>query len=114
MLPKENRLPALEIRNVLRSKERVSSQEFQIVFTKNNRSFSRFAVIVSNSIDKRATIRNRTRRLARESIRRLVSKMILGIDAIFIARQSFANKTQNEVQEHLEKLLTHAGILKNS
>lgn len=58
----------------------------------------RFAFIVSTKVDKRATVRNRIRRLMSESVRLHVSEA-LGIDGIFIGSKQLVGKTQQEVNE---------------
>lgn len=99
MFPKQNRLSGSEIRSVLRSKNRVSSRELQLVFQKNNLSVSRFAVIVGSNIDKRATARNRIKRLIRESIRHLTSKIAPGWDIIILVKMNIAKLPQSQVEK---------------
>lgn len=105
MFPKHNRLPASEIRSVLRSKNRISNKEFQLVFQRNNLPVSRFAVIVSNTIDKRATARNRIKRLIRESIRHLIPRITAPIDCVILVRSKIDDKKQKEVEGLLVRLL---------
>lgn len=110
MFPKPNRLPASEIRSVLRSKSRISSKEFQLIFQKNTLPASRFAVIVSNKIDKRATARNRMKRLVRESIRHLLPQLATPVDYIVFIRSNISDKTQKEVEIALRTLISGAQL----
>lgn len=111
MFPKPHRLPAPEIKNVLRSKNRVSSKELQLIYQKNNVQVSRFAVIVSNKIDKRATARNRAKRLLRESIWHLLPTIIFGWDVIILVRSNTGVDKQKDVEGRLASLLTQARLL---
>lgn len=111
MFPKSNRLPASEIRSVLRSNNRVSVKEFQLSFTKNTLGVSRFAVIVSNKIDKRATARNRIKRLVRESVRHLLPMVQPGWDSVIIARTQTDEEKQKRVEEILQQVFFTAKIL---
>ncbi|MBI3576969.1 ribonuclease P protein component [Candidatus Gottesmanbacteria bacterium] len=110
MFPKANRLPAFEIRSVLRSKNRISSKELQLVFLKNSLGISRFAVIVSKSIDKRATARNRIKRLIRESIRHLLPQIASGWDCVIAARTNMSEHKQGEVENIIKDLLMKARL----
>lgn len=64
----------------------------------------RFAFIVSTKIDKRATARNRMRRIMSESVRHLIST-IQPIDGIFIAKKNFAGFPQTEIEKIVRALL---------
>ncbi len=64
----------------------------------------RFAFIVSTKIDKRATVRNRMRRVLSESVRHLLPT-IAPIDGIFIAKKNFADLPQTDVEKIVSALL---------
>ncbi len=111
MFPARNRLPSPEIKFVLRSRNRVSAKEFQIIFDKNNLSVSRFAVIVSTKIDKHAVVRNRMKRLVRESIRHLIPNIATGWDCVVMAKMNFEDQKQSGVEKILQVLLLQARLL---
>lgn len=95
MLPKPNRLPSFEIKSVMRRGRSISSDWLQLIFRRREEreinfattSPSRFAVIVPMSVDKRATARNRIRRLVRESVRLLLPKIASGWDGVFMMKK---------------------------
>mgnify|MGYP001600061694 CR=1 FL=1 len=87
MLPAPHRLPAPFIRDISRTGKRVHEGSLQMVIKKNTLDVSRFAVVVAVSFDKRATARNRARRLVRESLRILLPALPSGWDAIFFVRK---------------------------
>ncbi len=111
MFSKPNRLPSSEIKSVLRSRTRVSSRELQLIFQKNNLPASRFAVIVSKTIDKRSTARNRIKRLIRESIRHVLPKVTPGWDGVVMAKMNVAQQKQPGVEKIIEMLLGRAGLI---
>jgi ribonuclease P protein component len=111
MFPAPNRLPSSEIKTVLRSRNRVSGKELQIIFDKSNLLASRFAVIVSTKIDKRATARNRIKRLVRESVRHILPQIAPGWDCVVMARANFADQKQPGVEKTIQMLLHQAGLI---
>jgi ribonuclease P protein component len=104
MLSLPNRLPKNEIPLLLRRGTHVQNDYIELVYKKRNAvppkagDNSRFAFIVSTKIDKRATARNRMRRVLSESIRHLLSTTP-PIDGIFIAKKNFAELAQAEVEQ---------------
>jgi len=104
MMPRINRLPSSEISRVMRYGKRIPGDFFQIIEQKNEVDVSRFAIIVSTKIDKRATRRNRMRRLLSESIRHLLPRLTISLDRIVIVRKDFSTLREPEV----EKMVAHA------
>ncbi|OGG29557.1 ribonuclease P protein component [Candidatus Gottesmanbacteria bacterium RIFCSPLOWO2_01_FULL_46_21] len=107
MLPKTNRLPSFEIRNVLQNGTRLSNTSMHVVFLPNHEKFSRFAFIVSTRVDKRATARNRIKRLMREAVRMILSQTQGNTDAILIAKSI----RETEIAKNVEELLRRANLL---
>ncbi len=97
MLPSPHRLAAPLIRDISRTGRRVYEGSLQMVIKKNSLDISRFAVVVAVSFDKRATARNRARRLVRESLRKLLPDLPGGWDAIFFVRKGLPD-SQGEVE----------------
>jgi ribonuclease P protein component len=73
----------------------------------------RFAFIVSTKIDKRATVRNRIRRVMSESVRLLLPAITKPVDCVFVARRDLSTLTIAEVQKIVTDLLQKAGVLNN-
>lgn len=103
MLPKPNRLPSFEIRNVLRRGKRIANASMQVVFLPNQINVSRFAFVVSTNIDKRATKRNRIKRLMRETVHAVLPQIRRTIDAILIARSTEEPEIARSVDELFHK-----------
>lgn len=105
MLPKENRLPLR--REFLRVKERgrlIPGKFFSLIVASRKDSHpSRFAFIISKKIHKKATRRNRIRRLLVESIRSLLPKIKSGQDCVFLVKKSILDKELSVLKKEVEK-----------
>lgn len=97
--------------NLLHSGKRISTQQFQLVIKKTNLPTSRFAFVVSTKIDKRATARNRMKRLLREAISHRLNEIPGGWDAVFFVRKNISALTQLEAEASVVSLLKTATIL---
>lgn len=85
MLPSKNRLHKnKEIKRVLRGGKSFFTLPLRLKFVKNQLSFSRFAIIISNKVSKKATQRNRLKRQISEIIRLNLEKIRPGFDFVFI------------------------------
>ena len=77
---------------------------------KNNMSYNRTAFLASRKVGK-SVVRNRARRLMKESYRELKEYQSLGYDIIFIARKTICNKKCGDVKKSMEAAMKKAGIL---
>jgi ribonuclease P protein component len=109
MLPPPNRLPKQEIKEVTARGARVVIDELTLRYKKTNGQ-PRFVFVVSTKIDKRATKRNRIRRILSESVRSLLPR-IVSIDGVFIVRENIAARSQKDAEELLIKILTAANLI---
>jgi ribonuclease P protein component len=105
MLSQPHRLPAFEISRVMRTGKRTTGNGIVIISLKNETNVSRFAFIVSTKIDKRATVRNRIRRVMSESVRLILSSITKSIDYVVIARRDLTGLDQKEVGKRIENVL---------
>ncbi|KKW10896.1 MAG: Ribonuclease P protein component [Candidatus Gottesmanbacteria bacterium GW2011_GWB1_49_7] len=87
MLPSIHRLPKQEIPGVLRYGARVTDENIVLRYKKTKQT-PRFAFVVSTKVDKRATARNRMRRVLSESVR-LVIDGIAPCDGVFTVKKPF-------------------------
>lgn len=109
MLPSSHRLPRNEVNRVLRHGYHIREDGVELVYKKVGTT-QRFAFIVSKKIDKRATVRNRIRRMMSESVRHLLAG-INPCDAIIIAKADLSELTQTDVQKMVGAVLRKAGLL---
>jgi len=98
MFPKLNRLPHEAFTRVFQTGKRLKDENFKIVFVPNNLKICHFAVQVGVKIDKRATQRNRMKRLIREAIRKLLPDIKNGFDIVIIAQKNFSEKKEQEIE----------------
>lgn len=82
-----------------------------LVIMANGRPDSRFAFSASKQIGK-ATVRNRAKRLMRESARRLQNQMKGGWDCLFIARRGAPEASMAQIEAAMNQILDRAQVLK--
>lgn len=83
MLAQKYRLvKRLDFDLVFKNGKKAFNRLFFVRFAPNNLENSRFAVVISNKISKKATVRNRLRRQVREIIRLNLDKFEQNTDAI--------------------------------
>jgi len=81
---------------------RVESPLFRLVWLKNNLACSRFAFVVSRAVSKRAVIRNRLRRRAREWYRKQGEPFQAPVDLAIIFKKEAASATRATLYEELK------------
>lgn len=74
---------------------------------------NRFGIVVSKKIDKRAVIRNKIKRIFRDTLFRLNRSMMPGHDILFIVKTEILNKSKEEIQLAIESALEKAGLIKD-
>ncbi len=79
----------------------------QFIFLPNKDNAPRFAFVVAISVDKRATKRNRVKRLLREAAQRLLPQIHGNIDVVLIAR----SKNEEQIDRSVGELFGRAGLL---
>lgn len=86
-------------------------REMGIKWIKNDLSISRFAIIVSLKIDKKATVRNKIKRRIRTIIFQNLKTMKSGFDIMILTNPEIKNLNYWEIKEKLEGLLKKAQLL---
>lgn len=108
MFKKENRLVSgIKFNNYCLS----TSPQFILKEKRNKLSVNRFGIVVSKKIDKRAVGRNKIKRFLRTALMNLFGKMSAGHDILIIVKKGILNKTKEENQLTIEKVLEKAGII---
>lgn len=80
---------------------------------KNGLKYNRLGYLASKKVGN-SVVRNRARRLMRESYRQTESKLQQGYDLIFIARNGIQKVKCNDVCRCMRSLFKKAGIFKDS
>jgi len=88
MLPSANRLHKEDIDEVFRKGKPLFVMDIGVRFQKNNLKVTRFAFLIAKKYAKKASNRNRFKRLARETTRLLQKKWPEGYNiVVFVARK---------------------------
>lgn len=64
---------------------------------------SRFGVVVSNKITKKAVLKNRAKRLVREAVRRLLQEQQIpqGLDVVLLGKKEILSSDYHKIEERL-------------
>jgi ribonuclease P protein component len=96
MLPKIFRLPHQDTKALFKNGAKFYYPEMQIICRKKGGD-SQMAVLVPVSVCKKATERNRIKRLVREFFRHQAGKLAIPVNIIIIVRRNLAKLKQNQV-----------------
>ena len=117
MLPRKNRLSLrTELHRIQKEGKIYHSPFFGLLVNKRSeikdqRLESRFGLIVSKKVHKRAVKRNRVKRLLRESVRLLLPKVKPGFDAVFLTKKKILEEDFSAVSQTVSRVFEEAGIL---
>lgn len=103
-LAKKYRLPKKDIDRIFKQGKTVRSSFFFIRFLKNEVNRLQVAVIVPNKVLKKATARNRVKRIFTETIRsgQFLKK---SFDMVVVATASIVEKQSKEIKRELEQTI---------
>jgi ribonuclease P protein component len=102
------RLTTQKIPLVLRSRDSFNAEGFRIKRTlTKDKGFISLAVIISKKVDKRATTRNRIRRIFKAAMLNLYNNGVIqdGEYAILISDGSLANLKTDDIEKKIEEVL---------
>ena len=80
----------------------IRGAKMSLIFTPNNRGFTRVGVVVSKKVDKRATVRNRIRRRVYEVVRLNFEMVPKKMDYLFVV---YAKDVERMKFQELEKMI---------
>jgi len=115
MLPKKNRLDLKEeLLKIKKNGRIIGGWLFNFLFQKTAADFESpaFAFVVSKKIDKRATKRNRVKRLLSDAVRNFLPQIQPGIKGVFLAKKEILGKSFAEVKEEVEKVFKKENLFK--
>lgn len=113
MLPARNRLTKKkDFENIKESGNSFFSALFRIRILPNKLKSSRFAIVISNKVSKKATVRNRLKRQLREILRLNLAKFKCGFDIVLIVNNKALAKSYQELEVEVLRVLTKAKIVK--
>lgn len=113
MLPRKHRLPLrTDLVRVQEKGKLFQGRLFSLLVAKRKKlETSRFGFIISTKIHKKATKRNRARRLLVEAIRNLLPKIKPGFDCVFLAKKTIIGKELREIKKEVEQLFKKGRLL---
>ncbi|MFZ5534696.1 MAG: ribonuclease P protein component [Patescibacteria group bacterium] len=108
MLPQSLRVPSRLILPLLRRGKKIREGSLELVFERTSAK-SAFACIVPVKVDKRATKRNRMKRLVREAVALLLPEITVDFIGIIVVRGKIPDM-QQEVVSLVRNALIKAGL----
>lgn len=97
MLSKRFRIPSKEIRLIVGKSPRYSAKYFTAVVSDSDKPS--FAVVVSNKIDKRATVRNAIKRRMKEALSKNLEKLNHKKIIFFVKKEIKETNLENLIKE---------------
>jgi ribonuclease P protein component len=98
-----------EYQQVFRTPCRSTDETFLVIARKNGLDYARLGLIISKKWVKQAVVRNRLKRLARESFRKN-QQLLKGMDVVVLTNKrpgQLINKAINDsLQKHWQRLVT--------
>lgn len=112
MLPLINRLPAKRIPELLRVGQKFATPLLKAIVQKTETGKPcRLAILIPKRIYKRATARNKTKRLLKERIRHHINCLDPGNDALVVLRKELS-QDNHCLEKEVEDLFKKAGLIK--
>lgn len=114
MLPEQHRLPSPEFHDVLKTGKKAFSANLMLKYRENKLTLSRFGFIVSTKFNKRATARNRAKRLMREAVRLNLRQIKPGYDFIFSMKGGAFELEYPGMEREIKEILLKESLLKST
>ena len=109
MLKKENRLSDIRFKT---KSQNFDSTLFKIKVFSNGGDAIKFAFVVSKKIDKRAVVRNQTKRVLGNAAKSILKKTKNGESIIIFAKTAISFSQEEETRNLLEQVFKKAELLK--
>ncbi|HZE86761.1 MAG TPA: ribonuclease P protein component [Methylomirabilota bacterium] len=109
MLQKQNRLPA---HTKLHHPFSFTTPLFILKVSNNGLQTSRFAFVIRKALDKRATERNRMRRVFRSCIETMLDELKEGKDMLFLLKKGILEMRHEDLYNEVHTFLRERQLLK--
>ncbi len=98
--------------NILKSRNKFFSNNFSIKFYPNYQDISKFSIVVSTKISKKATVRNQLRRRIFEILRLKMPNIKSGYSVMIFAKQGAILLDYENLEQEIFYLLNKSRLLK--
>lgn len=114
MLPREKRLvKGRDFDRAYQKGKRISSATFNISLVSNKTRVTRIGVVVGKKFSKKATERNRTKRVFREAIKAIYKEIYPGLDIVIFVKKTKTQEPKIEnCKTELKKALEKIEVIK--
>lgn len=113
MLAKEYRLTKTkEFENVFDNGKAFFTKILGIKYAKNNLDVTRFGILISAKISKKAVVRNKIKRRLREIIRLHFDKIKQGYDIVVLTRSGIKESDYEKLERDMGYAMSRANLLK--
>ena len=109
MLQKQYRLPAA---TRLKNPRSFNTPAFFLKVSPNDLEISRFGFVVRKAVDKRATARNRIKRVLRSCIEEMLDEFLPGQDLLFMLKGSILEMKRQDLYNEVHTLFKEKQLLK--
>ena len=116
MLTKKRRLTKKEIQNVKDKGAFLGTPFFSLLYIEPKKSgsvSSKFAFVLSKKVSKKATERNRTKRILAGSVRSLTKKIQEGYLVLFLIKKRAIGEDRQVILETISNAFSKIGLLEN-
>ncbi|MFH2063354.1 MAG: ribonuclease P protein component [bacterium] len=112
MIPKQNRLLTKKDFSRLFSKGRIfHGRGLSAKVAPNGLQLTRFGLVISTKVSKRAVARNKVRRRLRSIVGRMLPEIRTGLDVAILARKEVLDMTFKEIDDSVVHLLEKSGLV---
>lgn len=113
MLAKEYRLTKNnDFARVAQRGKAVFGREISLKWIKNDLDHSRFGIVVSLKIDKRAAVRNRVKRRIRAILKKHLSEFVSGYDFLFLTQPMVKMLDYHGIEAVILKIFGQKGLIR--
>ena len=112
MLPKDSRLTKrTDFEKVARGSRPTHSKYLILKKSPNPNHKTKFGIVISTKVSKKAVVRNKIRRRIREVLRSNLSKIKPDYKVILVVKNTVIDKDYQELKQDLETILKKASLL---
>ncbi len=85
---------------------------FVLRITENDHKDNRYGFLTSKKIDRRATVRNRTKRVLRSCIEEMLENIKTGYDMLFVLKKESVGVAKSNIASSIKTIFNKEGLIK--